>query len=286
MSLRILSCHPGRRSRSGVRGRTRNRTFRVPALRFAAAGMTALVLAFPAAAADLELRGVMQAAGPRITLADIFEGAGAKGAVVVGSAAPAGGQTVLDAGLVQAAARRAGLDWSNAEGRRRLIVASVDRAAARGTAAAHGHHAVLAYARNLNAGEIVQASDLVWSDEAVAPGDALADADAAVGMAARRPLRVGAAAASHDLSAPRVIKRDDSVQVAFDEGGITLTLTGRALGDAAVGDAVAVMNPASKKTVDAVASGPGRAVVGAAAEALRARAFPNPAFAYASLSRP
>ena len=244
--------------------------------------LAGVLFAAPAHAAGPELRGVMQAAGPRITLADIFEHAGAAGSTVIGAAAPAGGQTVLDAGLVQAAARRAGLDWTNPEGRRRLIVASVDKAAPRSTGG-KTRRAVLAYARNLNAGEIVQASDLVWSDEAVAPGDAVADADAAVGLAARRPLRLGAAAAAHDLGAPRVIKRDDPVQVAFEEDGITLTLTGRALGDAAVGEGVAVMNPASKKPVDAVASGPGRALVGAAAEALRARAFPNPRLAYASL---
>ena len=242
--------------------------------------------ALPARAAELELRGVMQATGTKITLGDLFEGAGPAGATVVGVAAPAGGQTVLDAGMVQAAVHRAGLAWTNAEGRRRLIVASADRAAPRGPAgASRAHRQVLAYARNLNAGEIVQASDLVWSDEAVSPGDPVADADTAVGMSARRPLRMGAAAAAHDLGAPRVIKRDDPVQVAFEEDGISLVLTGRALGDAAVGDAVAVVNPASKKTVDAVASAPGRAVVGAGAEALRARAFPNPALAYASLSR-
>ncbi len=242
-----------------------------------------LASAGAARAADLELRGVMQAAGPRITLGDLFEGAGAGGSTVVGVAAPAGGQTVLDAGMVQAAAHRAGLAWSNPEGRRRLIVASVDKAAPRGAAPSRARRQVLAYARNINAGEVVQASDVVWSDEAVAPGDAVADADAVVGMSARRPLRAGAGAAVHDLGAPRVIKRDDPVQVAFEEDGIMLVLTGRALADAAVGDAVSVMNPASKKTVDAVASGPGRAVVGAAAEALRARAFPNPALAYASL---
>ena len=252
------------------------------------AAVLATLSAGAACAADLELRGVMQAAGPRITLGDLFEHAGAAGATVVGAAAPAGGQTVLDAAMVQAAARRAGLDWSNREGRRRLIVASADKDAPRAAAASasKGRRQVLAYARNINSGEIVGASDLVWSEEAVAPGDAVADADAAVGMAARRPLRMGAAAAAHDLGAPRVIKRDDPVQVAFEEDGIALALTGKAMGDAAVGDAVTVMNPASKKPIDAVASGPGRAVVGAAAQQLRARAFPNPSLAYASLPRP
>ena len=82
--------------------------------------------ASPACAADVELRTIMQATGPRITLGDLFEHAGAAGSAVVATAAPAGGQAVLDAGAVQAAAKRAGLSWANAEGRRRLIVASAE----------------------------------------------------------------------------------------------------------------------------------------------------------------
>ncbi len=234
--------------------------------------------------ADVELRGVMQASGAKITLGDLFEGAGAAGSTVVGAAAPAGGQAVLDAGLVQAAARRAGLVWANGEGRRRLIVASAEAdrpAPGRAAGGSRRHAQVLAYARNLNAGEMVSASDLVWSDEAVASPDAVADADAAIGKAARRPLRMGAAASAHDLGAPRVIKRDDMVQVAFEDAGVTLVLTGKALGDAAVGDSLPVLNPASRKTLDAVAAGPGRAVVGPAAEALRLRAFPSLQYASA-----
>ena len=121
----------------------------------------------------------------------------------------------------------------------------------------------------------------MWSDEAVAAPDAVSDAEQAIGKAARRPLRMGAAAAAHDLGLPRVIKLNDPVQVAFEEDGVTLMLTGKAMADAAVGDSLPVLNPISKKTLDAVASGPGRASVGAAAEALRARAFPNLAFASA-----
>ena len=238
--------------------------------------------AFPAVAdaADLQLRSEMRAAGARITLGDLFENAGPAAAVVVAPAAAAGGQAVLDASAVQAAAKRAGLAWANTEGRRRLIVASAQAdkpaSSARVAGAKPGRRVqALAYARNINAGEIVAASDLVWSDEAVAPLDAVADADLAIGKAAKRPLRMGAAAAAHDLGAPRVIKRDDAVQVAFEDDGISLTLTGKALGDAAVGDSLQVLNPASKKTLDAVASGPGRALVGPAAERLRAAAFPN-----------
>ena len=67
-------------------------------------------------------------------------------------------------------------------------------------------------------------------------------------------------------------------RVIFRDDGMVLSLQGRALGDAAVGEAVQVLNLGSKKTVEAVASGPGRALVGPEADAIRvapARAAPS-----------
>ncbi|MBE7219136.1 MAG: flagellar basal body P-ring formation protein FlgA [Caulobacteraceae bacterium] len=184
---------------------------------------------------------------------------------------------------MQSAARRAGLDWANAEGRRRIVVASTDApraAASAGRAArAHGRGGVLAYARSINPGEVVAASDLVWSDEAVAPADAPADADAVIGKAARRPLREGAAVGAHDLASAKVIARGDAVDVAFEDNGITLVLQAKAQADAAVGDSLTLVNTASHKTLEAVASGPGKAVVGPAAEALRSAAMSGLALA-------
>lgn len=241
----------------------------------------AFSLATAAQAAEVTLRDAPSAHGAKITLGDLFDGAGAGASVAVAPAPAAGGQAVLDASAVQSAAKRAGLDWANAEGRRRIMVAASAEVGA-GRAAAKGKHAqALAYARNINAGEIVSASDLVWSDEAVASADALSDADAAIGKAAKRPLRQGSAVAAHDLGAPRVIKRDEIVQVAFEDGGISLSMQAKALSDAGVGDLIQLLNLTSKKTLEAVASGPGRAVVGPAADILKAQAI-NPALRLAA----
>ena len=99
----------------------------------------------------------------------------------------------------------------------------------------------LTWAHNLSAGDVVRPEDVVWTKvpARLVPHDAERDPDAVVGQAARRALREGAPAAVHDLAPPRVIRRDQDVEVVFLQDGIRLVLTGRALADAAVGDPVA-----------------------------------------------
>jgi flagella basal body P-ring formation protein FlgA len=134
---------------------------------------------------------------------------------------------------------------------------------------------VLTYTHSLNAGDIVQAQDLAWTREAVAGGDAPRDPDAVIGMAVRRPLREGDAVSLRDVSSPMVIKRDDVISVTFAMSGMNLTLQAKALTDAAAGQSVSVMNPASKKIIQAVATAPGQAVVGPEAEQIKAAARLN-----------
>ncbi len=205
-----------------------------------------------------------------ITLSDLFDGAGAAGAVKV--AAKPGTALILDAVAVQGLARRSGLDWPNAEGIRRIVVRG-GAVSAPGTPAAavvRGNVDVLTYSRNMAAGEVVQPEDLVWGKVAAAPTDTPRDADAVIGLAARRPLRAGAAVSSRDVSAPQVIKSGELITILYQDGGISLSLQGKALASAGVGEAFAVQNTTSKKMLQAVAMGPGQAAVGPAADALRA----------------
>src|SRR5579859_6064920 len=81
------------------------------------------VLAFagPALAGSaVSLKADAASADSVVTLGDLFDGAGPAGRVAV--ATRTGASVVLDAAVVQAAARRAGLDWANAEGLHRIIV--------------------------------------------------------------------------------------------------------------------------------------------------------------------
>ena len=267
----------------------------------------ALVAAPSAAVAGVPVELVSHPAsrGADIVLSDLFEGVdGPAGQVVVGKGAVSGQSTVLDAGHVQLVAHQAGLDWDNAHGLRRVIVEGgepeVAVAAPRPTAAAKSRGGApgtraraevvrtaqaLVYVRNIPAGETLVADDLTWAEVPAAArlSDPLGDPDLAAGRIARRPLHAGAPALARDLVGAKVIHRDDVVAVIFREDGMTLSLQGRALGDAAVGEPVQILNLSSKKTVEAVASGPGRALVGPEADAIRIAPARAPASVYASV---
>jgi flagella basal body P-ring formation protein FlgA len=226
-----------------------------------------LLAAAPAfAATPVALRQEIGFTGGRLTLGDLFENAGPAAPVVVASGL--GRNAVLDAGRVQQLAMQNGLEWNNPRGFQRIIA----RAGAVSASGPSRRRAasVLAYARNIAPGEIIQASDLVWSHEAVAPADAPGDSEAVIGMAARRPLREGSAVARHDVAPAQVIKRDDVIRVTYEADGVRLTLQAKAMQAAAAGEGLNVMNTASKKVFQAVAIAPGEAVVGPRAEQARA----------------
>jgi flagella basal body P-ring formation protein FlgA len=134
---------------------------------------------------------------------------------------------------------------------------------------------VLTYARNIASGEVVQPEDVIWADvqSHIAPAGGPSDAEQVIGLSARRALRAGAVVGPRDLARPQVIARNDTVEVAFVAGGVTLTVTGRATRAAAVGEAVTVTNLSSGRTIEAVASGPGRAVAGPRTPSARSTSF-------------
>jgi flagella basal body P-ring formation protein FlgA len=245
--------------------------------------IAALVLAAgPALAGPVTLRANPVDEDGRVTLGDIFEGAGAASGVVVASRA--GPSVVFEAGQLQALAARSGLQWANPQNLRRVVVrnaalapgAVVPAAAsvARPAATAGATVPVLTYARNLAAGDVVQPEDVVWTDVQahLAAGGGPSDAEQVIGLSARRALRAGAVVGARDLAAPQVIARNDTVEVAFVAGGVTLTVTGRAMRNAAVGEPVTITNLTSGRQIEAVATGPGQAVAGPQAQVARANA--------------
>ncbi|MFZ0268401.1 flagellar basal body P-ring formation chaperone FlgA [Caulobacter sp.] len=243
--------------------------------------VAALLIATPALAGQaVSLRSDTTDADGKITLGELFDGAGAASNVVV--AARIGPSAVLDAGAVQIAARRAGLDWTNDAGVRRIIVRQGSDSGSNGglAGAPRGNVEVLAYARSLATGEMVQPEDLVWTKMAASPSDAPRDADAVIGMTAKRPLRQGSAASLRDVSTPQVIKAGDIVAVTYEDAGVALTLQGKAMAAAAIGESLMVQNTASKKIIETVVTGPGSTAVGP--QAMRLKANRNNTLRYAA----
>jgi flagella basal body P-ring formation protein FlgA len=238
----------------------------------------ALAAALPAmAGTPVDLRPDVVSEDGKVTLGDLFDDAGRAADVVVARAQP-DRVLVLDASRVQTLARAEGLDWSNEKGLRRIIVQpgsgepdAPPATVAKASVARRGHGGrTLAYVHTLEAGQIVRAEDLTWSRSADAPLDAPEDPDAIIGMAARHALREGAAVALHDVAPAQVIHKDEMISVSFAADGLVLTLQAKALDNAVVGQSLSVVNVASKKVIQAVASGPGQAVVGPEADTLKA----------------
>lgn len=235
----------------------------------------ALLLAGPAVASDVTLKANPVDDDGQVTLGEVFDGAGSAASVVV--ARRVGPTVVIEAGTLQASARRAGLIWSNPQSLRRVVVREGAPAgpgpAASPSAARRAAPTVeaLTYSRSLAAGEVIQPEDVIWApmQSHLVPAGSPRDVDAVVGMSARRALRSGAAVQPSDLTAPRVISRNEMVTVTYTAPGVTLTVTGRAQRDAARGQPVAITNLQSGRTIDAVAVAPGRAVTGPAAQAAR-----------------
>jgi len=188
----------------------------------------ALMLAGAAVAGPVTLKANPVDSDGRVTLGDLFDGAGAASEVVVGTRA--GPSIVFEAGQLQSLARQSGLDWANPSGLRRVVVRNATVAPA--------------------------------SASPAPVSVAAANAAAPVVAARPQPARAGLA--------ERVIARNDMVEVAYEVGGVRLTITGRAEGNAAVGQRLAVRNLQSNRTIDAVAIGPGLALAGPAAQDARA----------------
>jgi flagella basal body P-ring formation protein FlgA len=225
----------------------------------------------------VELKTNLFAPGGTATLGDLFQGAGAAAKVKVAIVASTETAMVLDADQVQRRARMAGLDWSNPDGLRRLVVTVTPARTDATPAGVRQANVVeaLTYARTLTAGQTVGAADVVWTkvEARLVPVDAAHDPSQVIGQMERRAVAEGSTVAAHDVVTAVVIRRDQIISVAFDTGGVRLVLQGRALGDAHLGEMVQVLNTASKKTIEAVASGPGEAVIGPEAESLKARSF-------------
>ncbi len=103
------------------------------------------------------------------------------------------------------------------------------------------------------------ATRLIRPTDIIAPGDVTAgpetlpgaatDPDAVVGLEARVAIYPGRPVRRADLGPAAVVERNARVQMIYRQAGLTILSEGRALGRAALGEAVTVMNLSSRQSV-------------------------------------
>ena len=81
---------------------------------------------------------------------------------------------------------------------------------------------------------------------------------------ARRALGAGSTIRVGDLARPEIVTRGDVVTIVYEVPGMVLSLRGRANESGAQGDTIAVVNPQSKRTLQALVVAPGKVSVSAA----------------------
>jgi flagella basal body P-ring formation protein FlgA len=118
----------------------------------------------------------------------------------------------------------------------------------------------LVAARTIRAQAILGPADLAMV-EAEVPG-ALADPAEALGMEARVVLYAGRPIRAGDVGPPALVERNQIVPMIYDQSGLTIQTEGRALGRAAAGERVRVMNLGSRSTVSGTVDEAGRVIVG------------------------
>jgi flagella basal body P-ring formation protein FlgA len=128
---------------------------------------------------------------------------------------------------------------------------------------------VVTLARAFARGETIRDNDIATERRPkIEVADAIQKADAVLGRAARRDLRAGQFLHPADLMKPELVGRGDPVTLVFESPGVKLTVQAKALEAGTQGDVVQVLNPQSKRIVQATVDGPGRVVI-ARAQAAR-----------------
>lgn len=104
----------------------------------------------------------------------------------------------------------------------------------------------------LNSGSIIGQQDIAYVEmrEKDVTSDMILNAEDMVGMTPRRVVLSSRAIKNIDIIAPQMIARGETVTMLFQQGGLVLTASGKALQAGAKGDTIRVLNQNSNKTIE------------------------------------
>lgn len=77
-----------------------------------------------------------------------------------------------------------------------------------------------------------------------------------IGMATRRSLRAHSLIRSSDVEKPKIVRKNTLISVVYRLNSLHITFRGRAMEDGALGETISVLNPRSRRTIQATVSAP------------------------------
>jgi flagella basal body P-ring formation protein FlgA len=118
--------------------------------------------------------------------------------------------------------------------------------------------AVPVLVRSVSRGDVITAADYVLEPKArrALPAGTILDTARLSSVVAKRALKPGLIR-TEDVAGRDLVERNQKVSVTYTRPGMNLTLAGKAMGAGAAGAVVQVQNLNSKRTFDAVVTGPG-----------------------------
>lgn len=124
--------------------------------------------------------------------------------------------------------------------------------------------------RLISAGDIIAADDLDWQPVHLSrlSGSSLTDAEQLVGRMAKRPLKAGQILRQSDVAVSPVIRKNDLIRLVVKTGQMTLSVQGKALQDAAMGQTVRVVNVNSNRQLSGTVIDAGTVAIGFEAVAI------------------
>jgi flagella basal body P-ring formation protein FlgA len=113
--------------------------------------------------------------------------------------------------------------------------------------------------RPMRNGDVIRAEDVAWQvvRQQNAPRGAITDPQFLIGLTPQRVLRANTPIRARDLGRPILVKRNSLVTLMLQTETMVLAMRGKALEDAAEGQAVRVRNPRGGAIVEGVVTGQG-----------------------------
>jgi flagella basal body P-ring formation protein FlgA len=118
--------------------------------------------------------------------------------------------------------------------------------------------------RLISAGETISAGDLEWQPVHLTrlTGSSLTDTEQLIGRMAKRPLKAGQILRQSDVAISPAIRKNDLIRLVVKTGQMTLSVQGKAMQDAALGQTIRVINVNSNRQLSGTVVDAGTVAVG------------------------